>query len=350
MKRKMLIYFFLAVFVLTSCGKNEENNVEIASKKETFSTPISTTKEITRERISNKKISKLKGKALFKIKNGTLIKYLGGYEKEAEIVLPKSVKRIGKRAFAVDKKSGKQNKTLHIKIGKNVKLSECSFEKCSSMKIEFEEGREVVEKQAFMWGPSPYATVEVTLPSSVKVIQERAFYSETGDSGILQVQLVEGLERIEDEALAGVKVTKIPDTVRYIGNGAIGEVEKVENILPSHLEHLGEYSMKCYGGKIKIPSSVKNISVNAVEWIDCQGEEYGYDVAKDNPYYKSDEKGWLYSKDGTKLFFAYMLGTDEVVVPKGVKYVYKKGINLYDDDVPEDEKNGIMADSEVIFK
>ena len=58
---------------------------------------------------------------------------------------------------------------------------------------------------------------------------------------------------------------------------------------------------------------------NAVVWENSgNGDEMGFDVAEANPNYKSDENGWLYSKDGKIMYFAYLIG-DEFVIPDGVE-------------------------------
>ncbi len=63
---------------------------------------------------------------------------------------------------------------------------------------------------------------------------------------------------------------------------------------------------------------------NAVVWENSgNGDEMGFDVAEANPNYKSDENGWLYSKDGKIMYFAYLIG-DEFVIPDGVVKVYKR--------------------------
>ena len=182
------------------------------------------------------------------------------------------------------------------------------------------------------------------------IIGVRAFYNDIGYSGVIHVKMEEGLERIEDEAFKGIKIDKIPDSVRYIGKNAFGEIENVKNILPSNLETLQECSFQCYGGKVVIPASVKYIAINAIEWLDCYNDIHGYNVTKDNPYYKSDENGWLYSKDGKTLYFAYRVNTGSLVIPKGVKYVYKEGIDLGNEDTPEGEDVKILADKDVEFR
>ena len=344
MKNKIIIFLLLllSVLLMCSCGSKEQDASNANSNH--FS-------EQTDHKKEGNTLKKIEGKDMFKIEDGILIKYLGNYKNEAEVVLPKEVKKIGKHAFAISKKEKKkEKKTLHLTIGQNVKLEECSFEKCGPMKIEFEEGREKIEKRSFMWGPDSDSEVEVIIPKSVKVIEERAFYNDIGYSGVIHVKMEEGLERIEDEAFKGIKIDKIPDSVLYIGKNAFGEIENVKNILPSNLETLQECSFQCYGGKVVIPASVKYIAINAIEWLDCYNDIHGYNVTKDNPYYKSDENGWLYSKDGKTLYFAYRVNTGSLVIPKGVKYVYKEGIDLGNEDTPEGEDVKILADKDVEFR
>lgn len=343
--------FMFVIIMLCSCGKSDYSSNSSNTEEPSYSNEITNT-EMPKEGKNSNKLPKIKN-GVFQIKNGTLVKYLGNYDKEVEIVLPDSVEKIGKEAFAVTKKDkNKKKKVLHLVVGKDVKLTEGSFGKIGPMNIEFEKGRKTIEEYAFGGGVAWDAEVDVIIPDTVKVLEKKSFYNDYS-CGILHVNLSEGLERIEEGALYGTGVNKIPDTVRYIGKEAIGVVANVDTVLPAHLETLEQCSIECYGGRVFIPASVKSIAINAVSWLECSNwDEQGYTVAKDNPYYKSDENGWLYSKDGTVLYFAYKLPKENycITIPKGVKYVYKDGILLYDDDYPENEEVKIIADEQVVFR
>lgn len=86
--------------------------------------------------------------------------------------------------------------------------------------------------------------------------------------------------------------------------------------MPEHLERLGTHCIRINKeGRVQISASVKYIAKNAVVWENSgNGDEMGFDVAEANPNYKSDENGWLYSKDGKIMYFAYLIG-DEFVIP-----------------------------------
>ena len=72
------------------------------------------------------------------------------------------------------------------------------------------------------------------------------------------------------------------------------------------------------------------------------------DVAEANPNYKSDENGWLYSKDGKIMYFAYLIG-DEFVIPDGVEKVYKNGLYLYEDGLAKGTGTVIVGEDRVKF-
>lgn len=68
-------------------------------------------------------------------------------------------------------------------------------------------------------------------------------------------------------------------------------------------------------------------------WDCTNADVQGFDVDEKNQHYKSDANGWLYSKDGKTLYYAYRSGSENnLVIPKRVKKIFKYGIHMYDDD------------------
>lgn len=346
------ITLIIIMICFCSCGKNDKDSGN-ATNIQTPSTSQNTnavTSSAAADSDNRDKIDELK---MFKIKNGTLVKYLGNYNKEAEIVLPDSVKKIGKEAFAPAKNNKKKKnlQTLHLTIGKDVALAQGAFGQTGPMNIVFEEGRIKIEKRAFFGDVLPASEVVVTVPSSVKVLEEQCFYN-AASAGILRVTLSKGLERIEKGALNGAFFDSIPASVRYIGENALGAVSNIETILPNGVETLERECMVCYGGKVTIPASIKSLAVEAITWEQCNNnDEQGYKVTEENPYYKSDENGWLYSKDGKTLYYAYRLPEDnQIIIPKGVRIVYKAGLHHYDEDYGPEDAPRVKAEEQVIFK
>ena len=232
---------------------------------------------------------------MFEIKNGVLVRYKGGYNKALKIVLPQKVKEIASKAFILTKDEKKhvgELKVSSIEIGKDVKL------------------------------------------------HKNAFYEENGTK---KVYLNNNLERIEKSGLYGAAYSDLPDSIKYLGSNSLGYASKQITKLPENLEYIGEHCLTLYGGKIKVSSHVKKMAVNAIVWECTNSDVQGYEVDKNNLYYKSDSNGWLYSKDGKKLFYAYRLPSENnVVIPKGVEKVYKKGVYMYGDDFAPGEKSKIF--------
>lgn len=232
---------------------------------------------------------------MFEIKNGVLVRYKGGYNKALKIVLPQKVKEIASKAFILTKDEKKhvgELKVSSIEIGKDVKL------------------------------------------------HKNAFYEENGTK---KVYLNNNLERIEKSGLYGAAYSDLPDSIKYLGSNSLGYASKQITKLPENLEYIGEHCLTLYGGKIKVSSHVKKMAVNAIVWECTNSDVQGYEVDKSNLYYKSDSNGWLYSKDGKKLFYAYRLPSENnVVIPKGVEKVYKKGVYMYGDDFAPGEKSKII--------
>lgn len=283
----------------------------------------------------------------FLIENGKIIKYIGEINVDKTVNIPKGVTSIGSEAFNVEWERGSE-KRISICIPKKVKLDPGAFRYAIPMNITFEEGRTEIEAWAFsMAGFSNEGNMTVILPSTVKILREGAFYNDLGDT--YNLVLNEGLEIVEEEALYRTKCA-LPSTVKILMKEALGycpvEDEYSNSIqrgatvvLPEGLEVIGaecaefDYLQK----PIYIPASVRKIEEHAFLFGSsyCNG---GFVVAKENKYYKS-EKGWLYSKDGKKLYYADG-GYEDIIIPEGVEYVCNYAISQ-----DEEEWNDIYMPS-----
>ena len=171
---------------------------------------------------------------------------------------------------------------------------------------------------------------EVILANSIKVIDEYAFYK----GECVKVKLGSGLQQVKKYGLNGVIVRSLPDNLKQLDEESLGDSYKYVHNMP---------------GRIQISASVKYIAKNAVVWENSRnGDEMGFDVAEANPNYKSDENGWLYSKDGKIMYFAYLIG-DEFVIPDGVEKVYKNGLYLYEDGLAKGTGTVIVGEDRVKF-
>lgn len=310
--------------VLSACAQSEDRTV--TSDKAASSAAIRESTAVPRDEDPQH----------FLVKNGTLLRYKGDFDSEKEIVLPSNVKKIGEKAFSLGKSDRKKPvgllKTVHLSIPAEVALEKGAFTDMGPMKITFEEGRKEIEEDAFFNSVRTGIQSEVVLPDTVTTLKKRCFMNSLGGS-FLTVKLGSGVEIIEDSALAGVYVQTIPDSVKKIGKRAFADWGRLPQELPEGVETLGSHFIDIVDGKIHIPSTVKKIEVNAVWWRD-DAKDCGYIVAEDNPYYKSDEKGWLYSKDGKTLYYADLSATN-YEVPDGIETVYKKGLHVN----PDEEKS-----------
>lgn len=165
---------------------------------------------------------------LFEVKDGVLIRYKGSYQTERKIILPESVKVIGKKAFSLNEKERcmiYKLKTSTLEIPPDVKIDEYAFSGAGPLKVTLAEGRKTVEKNAFH-GMGKYGSdSEVILADSIEVIDEYAFYK----GECVKVKLGSGLQRVKN--------------------------------MPEHLERLGTHCIRINKeGRVQISASVKYIA------------------------------------------------------------------------------------------
>lgn len=328
--KRCIVPLTLMALLLSGCGEQATagtNQDRIQSVKQVNSKVITQTLRASKEE-------------LFEIRKGTLVKYQGEYEQTGEIILPKEVRRIGKRAFQLSKELRQQPigllATQKLFIPADVTMEEDAFYGAGPLDITLEEGRECVEKRAFRDCTHYHSRIHVKVPDSVKVVCQEAFCS---SGGWLTVELGKGVESLRKYALQGAKCDKLPTSLREIGSHALGEWGSIPNGLPEGVRYIERHCIDLIYGKIKIPASVRNIAIGAVEWEEG-AEEIGYEVSPDNKNYRSDQNGWLYSKDGKTLYFAYPLDIGEGIrIPHSVKKVYRKGLMTENNgDMPKGEK------------
>lgn len=332
---KRFVFFVVCALMLAGCATQ---NVD--KEKDNQST---TSKKVYDSNNQKEQAISTSTSNMFEIKNGVLVRYKGGYNKALKIVLPQKVKEIASKAFILTKDEKKhvgELKVSSIEIGKDVKLHKNAFYGAGPLKVTLLDGRINVEKHSFSEMGKYGCESEIFMCESIKTIEEYAFYEENGTK---KVYLNNNLERIEKSGLYGAAYSDLPDSIKYLGSNSLGYASKQITKLPENLEYIGEHCLTLYGGKIKVSSHVKKMAVNAIVWECTNSDVQGYEVDKNNLYYKSESNGWLYSKDGKKLFYAYRLPSENnVVIPKGVEKVYKKGVYMYGDDFAPGEKSKII--------
>lgn len=303
-----------------------------------------------------------------------VIRYWGDYQKKRTIALPKGTKSIASGAFSVapNMLSWKQYVTSEVTIPKDVQIEKEAFRNCARLKIILEEGRTTVPKEAFahmvnkdnLTGKS--AWVEVTLPKSLRRLEEKAFETiwidrkkieeeEIIDVGVatqpVTVRLNDELEYIGDNALHGICNTALPKKIKYLGTNFHLMPESLDNEsvkltqpgkssdvwtmvyllqLPEQLEEVAESGLILgnvaydFGNSVllKVPKNC-----NTVPYMEGV-EFYGYDVEEGNKNY-CDKDGWLFSKDG-KVLYGTSCEVDYVEKKKGRKIVYQRAKSVLD--------------------
>lgn len=226
----------------------------------------------------------------FIVEGDTVLRYLGDYEKQRKITLPKGTKKIATGAFTVGDASLSEGSTYvsELKIPKEVKVERHAFMNCGKLKIILEEGWTTVEEESFAHMVSEnqqanrFHWVDVVLPKSMRRLEKNAFETEVhemqSDEEHIQpvmVSLNNGLEYIEDDALKGILCDNIPDNLVELGTNFV------------------LYTDNNYDIEYDFPQTLKRIARSTLfspnRWVILNGdlpELYG------KLYYDSDEY-WL---------------------------------------------------------
>lgn len=314
--RKIILPPLLAALVLSGCG----DTVQFEAEQEPA-------KPVARNVVSV-------GRSLLEIKDGVLIRYLGDYAKAGEIVLPSEVREIAGRAFQLPKKLREQPVGLleaqKVTIPAGVHLQEEAFYRCGPLEVTLEEGREFVEEKAFYGCTKYHSKINVKVPDSVRIICRHAF--DIGHGGWLTVDLGKGVEILEAYALQGAYGVSLPESIREIDKHALGDWGRIPEGLPEGVRYLEKHFVDLIQGRLQVPASVRHIAVGAAVWEE-EAQKMGYQVDPANKNYRSDQNGWLYSKDGKTLYFAYSLNGEDINIPDSVHTVYTKGLQTKGDKI-----------------
>lgn len=220
----------------------------------------------------------------------------------------------------------------------DVKIAEKAFDFSGPLNIKLLDGRKNIPQYAFYHTGGTLFPSEITLPDSVRTIGRFSF---SGSKQTLTVNLNNSLSHIKRAGLSETIIPHLPDSLTVLDGGALcgADIKNIGQWIscpPKNLEKMGRECLSLSNGRFHIPASVTHIELDAIEW-EYTAKPLGYDVEEKNAYYKSDENGWLYSKDGRVLYFAYHNTEGDFVIPGGVEYVYKYGIRMYNEDTPEQE-------------
>ncbi|MBQ4105134.1 MAG: leucine-rich repeat protein [Clostridia bacterium] len=213
-----------------------------------------------------------------------------------EVTIPEGITYIGEKAFAGSFITGvKMSESvttlgnsafgscvflIDVTISKNIKtLSNNCFSNCNLLpKVTIPEGVEVIDTGAF---ESCRHLTDVTFPSTLKFIGEYAFaYAQ-----FTTLELPEGLETIDDSAFfmcPNLKSVNIPSTVRTIGDWAFcfcPSLSAVSFLASAQLESIGANAFDSSPLELTlIPDSVKYIGEHALGYYydDFTGSYHHY--------------------------------------------------------------------------
>jgi len=263
----------------------------------------------------------------YDIKGSVLVKYLGT---EKNVVTPKGVRVIGKRAFS------NNDNIERITISDNIQIiQEHAFADCSNIKDICFEGKVKELGPAF---DGCKALEKIDLPEGIQTIKFGTF---DGCENLKTVNIPEGVKVIDFCAFEGmmscvpIEELILPDSVEYLGNG---------NITPGgYFKKPGDELFK----RIHLGKGLKTIAANAPNYYEFDIIEFDSDFShvfdkrysdpegddpfsgnvytdfsldEENPHFKY-ENGLLLSKDGKILYSCMVNNVDEIVVPKGVEKV-----------------------------
>lgn len=267
----------------------------------------------------------------FTMQGCKIIKYDNGYEKTGKIKLPKDTVGICHKAFTiVDRETDdggqidrekEDIKAVQLCIPKKVYLEPYSMTELGPIKITFEEGRKRIEDYAFYDAGIWEFHTQIILPSSVRTLEKKAFM-QTSNAKHCEIKLNEGLKEVKEAALSGTDCA-LPSSIEILGKEALRDCnpKNYDYTLPKSLKEIGDYciySDEVKSKPIKLSASVKKIGLNVLTYGDSPGG--GFQVDPKNPYFKSNNKGWLFSKDGKKLYHAFAWHGN-LNVPDGVEYI-----------------------------
>lgn len=259
---------------------------------------ISSSKNLIFTLDSNHEYYKVKGYSLTERKklvipeeyNGKPVKEIEkdgfAYIKLEEIEIPKSIEKIGEKAFNFCQELKKV--TMN---GTNVEIGESCFYGCGSLK-------------------------DVKLPESIKAIPKYAFYNCTS---LEAIDLPESVEEIGEYCFSdcsNLKSIEIPSNVSSIYSSCFANCINLDNVkFQEGIENIYSFAFSnCKIKKIYIPKSVKIISSGSFQSCDIEEIE----VDSDNPIYDSRDNCNAIIKTASN---DLILGSSKTIIPTSVTYI-----------------------------
>lgn len=163
---------------------------------------------------------------------------------------------------------------------------------------------------------------DITKLKSYSTLEEKTDYSLTSLSTSAKEEISYKTTMLSNKVNNSDYIIKNGKLIRY--NEKAGNNKKI--VIPKGVTSIGDkaFEIERLRGYIYIPASVREIGEDAFSFGSVD-DKCGIIVDKGNKYFKSVD-GWLYSKDGKRLIYAYA-GSGNLVIPEGVEYLGAGSLN-----------------------
>lgn len=157
--------------------------------------------------------------------------------KLTSVTLPASLTTLGSDAFA----GNTRLTTVVIESGKITSTGMYIFSGCPINKVTLSKNMTTIPK--YLFHAAKFGDVKITIPKSVKIIEESAFEASSESAGTMEVVFEEGSEltSIGKSAFAHAQIKKItlPDSLREINENAFRYTRLTEIVIPSKVNTIG---------------------------------------------------------------------------------------------------------------
>lgn len=267
--------------------------------------------------------------------------------KIVEVVLNEGIERIGRFAF-MDSKIQKINFPSTL-----VSIEESAFQDCINLsEVDLSRTKiETIGVSAFI----DCGISALSLPEGLKEIQDQAFY---GNKSLKEVKLPLGIQVVENSAFCSSSIVKVelPNSVTRLGYRAFADCADLKDFIvyDATVDGNGETIVEigCFENctslkEIKIPDSIKKLEGHT--FIGCKSLERiilsknlievgNYGIRTNYPVKSIEFTGKECPKFLTNQVLPFIVDIDYIVVPKGCKENYVKGIpESYKEKIKEKE-------------
>ena len=193
------------------------------------------------------------GEAITALGDGAAMQGIFTYEDKVEgknyapasILLPTTLKKIGKFAFALNASLTYEAEMSQIRLPEALEeIGMSAFQNSKLTSVSIPDSVSVIGQGTFT-GSSKLASVK--LPSSLKEIPTAMFNAGSStDMKLAEIVIPEGVEKIGEYAFSGTHVEKLtlPSTLKEIGGSAFWNHQLEELEIPGGVKSIGEYAFR----------------------------------------------------------------------------------------------------------